>query len=168
MMSTENTIQEFAPVLRTNAQAKALRTALQMPGDLCGFGISYFDFDNTGYVKTATEVSSDNSALMRNIRRHEHVLEKTASGICRAAMAVSRSLGVSLPDEGDVRVNFDDSIVTDTAAEKQQDMAEVAVGLMMPDEYRSKWYGESSDSTPCASQRPASARRLQRNDLLSH
>ena len=120
VMSTEDTIQEF--------------------------GISYFDFDGAGYVKTATEVSSDNSALMRNVRRHEHVLEKAVTGICRAAMAVERSLGVELPDEGDVRVSFDDSIITDTAAKKQQDMAEVAAGLMTPDEYRAKWYGEGNDS----------------------
>lgn len=144
VMSTEDTIQEFAPALRTDAQTKALRTALQMLGDLCGFGITYFDFDGAGYVKTATEVSSDNSALMRNIRRHEHVLEKAVVGICRAAMAASRSLGVSLPDEGDVRASFDDSIITDTAAEKQQDMAEVAAGLMLPMEYRTKWYGQSA------------------------
>ena len=59
-------------------------------------------------------------------------------------MAASRSLGVELPNEGDVRVTFDDSIITDTAAEKQQDMAEVAAGLMMPAEYREKWYGEEA------------------------
>lgn len=106
VMSTEDTIQEFAPALRTDAQAKALRTALQMLGDLCGFGISYFDFDGAGYVKTATEVSSDNSALMRNIQRHEHVLEKAVVDICRAVMAASRTLGVNLPDEGGVRVNL--------------------------------------------------------------
>lgn len=118
-----------------------------MLGDLCGFGITYFDFDGAGYVKTATEVSSDNSALMRNIRRHERVLEKAVVGICRAVLAASRSLGMNLPDEGDVRVSFDDSIITDTAAEKQQDMAEVAAGLMLPDEYRAKWYGGSDNSS---------------------
>lgn len=49
--------------------------------------------------------------------------------------------------EGDVRVSFDDSIITDTAAEKQQDMAEVAAGLMEPAEYRAKWYGHTT--SPC-------------------
>lgn len=144
IMSTEDAIQEFAPALRTDAQAKALRTALQMLGHLCGFGITYFDFDGAGYVKTAAEVSSDNSALMRNIRRHEHVLEKALAGIFRAAIAASRSLGVSLPDEDDVWVNFDDSIITDTLAEKQQDMTEVSAGLMGPAEYRAKWYGHKA------------------------
>ena len=61
-------------------------------------------------------------------------------------MAASRSLGVELPDEGEVRVTFDDSIIADTAAEKKQDMDEVAVGLMQPWEYRAKWYGEDEET----------------------
>lgn len=142
VMSTEDTIQEFAPALRTESQADAFRIALQMLGDLCGLGLTYFDFDNSGHVKIATEVSSDNSALMRNIRRHENALEGSLVGICRAAMACSRGLGEKIPDEGDMRVAFDDSIITDTAAEKAQDMAEVAAGLMGAWEYRRKWYGE--------------------------
>ena len=49
-------VQDFAPALRTDSQAAAFRIALQMLGDLCGFGISYFDLDESrGYVKTATE-----------------------------------------------------------------------------------------------------------------
>ena len=40
-MSTEDTIQEFAPALCADAQARVLKTVLQMLGDLTGFGISY-------------------------------------------------------------------------------------------------------------------------------
>ena len=140
-MSTEDMIKDFAPALRTESQAEAFRIALQMLGDLTGFGITYFDFDDTGYVKTATEVSSDNSALMRNIARHEHALEHSMAGICKALMHVSRGFGEELPDEGDVRVTFDDSIIADTAASKASDMAELGV-TMHAWEYRRKWYGE--------------------------
>lgn len=52
-------------------------------------------------MKNATEVSSDNSALMRNIRRHEHALEGAIAGRCRAVMAASRSLGAKPAEEGD-------------------------------------------------------------------
>lgn len=46
-----------------------------MLGALCGFGLGYFDFgESRGYVRTVTKVSSDDSALMRNIRRHENAL----------------------------------------------------------------------------------------------
>lgn len=152
--SAEDTIQGFVPALSTQAQAKVLKTALQMLGDLTGSGIGYSDFDGAGYVKTATEVSSDNSALMRNIRRHEHALEGAIAGICRAVMAASRSLGTEeLPEEGEARVTFDDSIITDTGAEKQQDMAEVATGLMEAWEYRVKWCGEDEATARSASGR---------------
>ena len=42
-MSTEDMVQGFAPALRTNAQAEAFRISLQILGDLCGFGLSFFD-----------------------------------------------------------------------------------------------------------------------------
>lgn len=146
VMSTEDTIHEFAPALRTEGQARAFRVALQTLGDLCGFGLDYFDLDRTGYLRTATEVSADNSALMRNIRRHEHALEGAIAGICHALLATEQALGEGLPDEGAVRVTFDDSIITDTSAEKRQDMDEVAAGLMEPWEYRAKWYGEDEET----------------------
>ena len=142
VMSTEDTIQEFAPALRTEAQGKAFRLALQVLGDLCGLGTNYFDLDNVGYVKTATEVSSDNSALMRNIRKNENALQGALADVSRAVLSCGRLMGAALPDEGDVSVIYDDSIVQDTAAEKRQDMEEVAAGLVTREEYRRKWYGE--------------------------
>lgn len=57
-------------------------------------------------------------------------------------MACARGMGVPVPDEGDVRAAFDDGIIQDTEAEKKQDMAEVAAGLILPWEYCSRWYGE--------------------------
>lgn len=143
VMSSDDMIQEFAPALRTSSQVEAFRIALQMLGDLCGLGLTYFDFDSTGYVKTATEVSSDNSALMRNIARHEHVLEQSITGIARALLYIARGFGVNLPDEGDLKVMFDDSIITDTFQEKKQDLAEVGVTMSVA-EFREKWYGEDS------------------------
>ena len=139
VMSTEDTIQEFAPALRTEAQARAFRVALQTLGDLCGFGINYFDLENVGYVKTATEVSADNSALMRNIRRHEHALEGAIAGICRALLAVERRIGVGLPrrgrDQGDVRRQHHHG---HDGREAAGTWTRVAAGLMEPWEYRAK------------------------------
>ena len=158
--STEDTIHEFAPTLRTEAQARAFRVALQTLGDLCGFGINYFDLENVGYVKTATEVSADNSALMRNIRRHERALEGAIAGVCRALLAAERRLGVELPEKGLVRVTFDDSIITDTTAEKRQDMDEVTAGLLEPWEYRAKWRGEDEATARTAARSEPSAAGL--------
>ena len=144
VMSTEDTIQEFAPALRTASQVEALRIALQMLGDLFGFGITFFDFDSTGYVKTATEVSSDNSALMRNIARHEHGLEQSIAGISRALLHIARGFGIDLPHEGAISVTFDDSIIVDTYQEKKQDLSEVGVTMTVA-EFRAKWYAETPE-----------------------
>lgn len=136
-------IKEFAPSLRTEQQVKAYRTALQSLGDSTGFGLRYFDIDESGGIRTATEVSSDNSQLMRTIRMHENLLGDAIAQISRAVLHLARTyLDESLPESGTVTVNFDDSIIQDTAAEKAQDMAEVAAGLMQKWEFRVKWYGE--------------------------
>ena len=104
--------------------------------------VDYFGSNKVGYMRTASEVSSDNSALMRNVRKHENALQKPITDVSRALMSYTRDMGVPAPDEGDARMSFDDSIVQDTEAEKKQDMAEVAAGLMLPWEYRLRWYGE--------------------------
>ncbi|MEY8460129.1 hypothetical protein AALA69_03245 [Eggerthellaceae bacterium 24-137] len=144
--SAEDMVQEFAPALRTEAQVKAYRTALQTLGDQCGFGLGYFDIDEKGGIKTATEVSSDNSQLMRSIKEHEKVLGDAIAQISRALLHCARKyLGESLPPEGNVTVSFDDSIIQDTAAEKAQDLAEL--DLTLNDwEYRMKWYNEDEET----------------------
>ncbi len=93
-------------------------------------------------MKAATEVSADNSALMRNIKKHGNAIAGAITDVAHATMACARALGEEIPPEGEVTVQLDDSIVQDTDAEKKQDMAEVAAGLMQRWEYRCKWYGE--------------------------
>ncbi|MCI8469352.1 MAG: phage portal protein [Eggerthellaceae bacterium] len=135
-------IYEYAPALRSDAQSHVYRISLQTMGDLCGFGLDYFDIDSSGGLRTATEVSADNSQLMRNLRNHEKGIQTAVETIIRAVLQASSYVGVDLPEPKQVTVQFDDSIVQDTPAEKAQDMAEVAAGLMQRWEYRMKWYGE--------------------------
>lgn len=65
-------------------------------------------------------------------------------------LAAARRMGTELPDEGDVRAAFDDPIITDTAAEKKQDAAEVAACFMCPWEYRMRWYVEDEETVQLA------------------
>ena len=39
--------------------------------------------------------------------------------------------------------NFKDSILVDEETERQQDRQDLAAGIMRPEEYRAKWYGET-------------------------
>lgn len=110
VMSTEDTIQEFAPALRTDAQSRALRLALQVLGDLCGPGINYFDFDNVGYVKTATELSDeggvrvvfDDSIVQDTTSEKRQDMDEVAAGswtgrsIARSGMGRARSDAIGM------------------------------------------------------------------------
>ena len=97
-------------------------------------------------MKTATEASADNSPPMRNIHRHEHTLEGAIASICRALLTAERRRGADLPDEGLVRMTFDDSIISDTTAKKKQGMKEDVASLMQSWEYFAKWYGKDEDT----------------------
>ena len=62
-------------------------------------------------MRTATEVSSDNSALICNVRKHENALQAPLIDVGRAVMVCARAMGEAIPDEGRVGVVYDDSIV---------------------------------------------------------
>ena len=42
--------------------------------------------------------------------------------------------------------DFKDSILTDEAEERKQDMADVSMGVMQIWEYRMKWFGEDEET----------------------
>lgn len=138
-------ISTYAPALRIEAQQRAYRLSLQTMGDLCGFGLNYFDIDESGGLKTATEVSADNSQLMRNLRNHESIIQGAVETVAAGVLKCAEAIGEKLPEPGKIEMRFDDSIITDTASEKAQDMQEVAAGIMQRWEYRAKWYGESEE-----------------------
>lgn len=63
-----------------------------------------------------------------------------------------------LPDESGIRVGFDDSIITDTTAEKSQGMGEVSARFTELWECRAKWYGEDEASARKAVRRWVASR----------
>lgn len=132
-------IKTYAPEIRIDPLRTSLGVALSELGDLTGFGQQYFALDKSGGLKTATEVSADSSALMRNIRKHENVLGDSIERLCRCVLVCK---GFTDPV---VHVNFDDSIITDTATDKAQMLSEISAGLASPWEYRKRFYGESED-----------------------
>lgn len=158
-MSPENTIvrklagngsqqmlEVFSPEIRIDPLVRALNVALAELGDLTGFGQNYLRFDKDGGVKTAREVSSDNSAFARTIRKHENELRPQLEGLLATMLACQRALnGWPVPDGAGVRVEFDDSIVADTESQKATAMAEVAAGVMGAWEYRARFFGEDED-----------------------
>ncbi len=137
----------FAPAMRTSSIHEVYSDACAALGDECGFGSQYFRPDKAGGLKTATEVSADNSALMRNIRNHENALGKELGRLLTSLCECARiHCGAQIAEGfGPVTVVWDDSIITDTQAEKAQTLAEIAAGVVPKWMYLVRFYGKSED-----------------------
>ena len=72
-------------------------------------------------------------------------LERSLDDLAKAVDSLATLYG--LAPEGDYNVAYvwDDSIVVDTDTEREKDRADVRDGLMLPWEYRVKWYGETEE-----------------------
>ena len=137
----------FAPQMRTSAIHEVYADACAALGDECGFGSQYFKPDKSGGLKTATEVSADNSALMRNIRNHENALGKELGRLLTALCECARvNCGASIAEGFEpVTIVWDDSIITDTQAEKTQMLSEIAAGVVPKWMYLVRFYGKSEE-----------------------
>ncbi len=142
----------FAPSMRTQSIHEVYADACAALGDECGFGSQYFRPDKSGGLKTATEVSADNSALMRNIRNHENALGKELGRLLTSLVECARVHCGAPVEEGaePVTVAWDDSIITDTQAEKTQMLAEIAAGVVPRWAYLARFYGMSEEEARAA------------------
>lgn len=132
-------IQEINMEIRADAHEKAISRALCLLSDKCGLGEERYKFENSG-LKTATEVVSEKSELYQNLRKHELVLEGALMNLVKA---IATMLGYR--NETQVTINFDDSIIEDTAAEKQQFLQEIRDGIRQRWEYRVRFFGETEE-----------------------
>ena len=130
-------IQEINMEIRADAHEKAISRALSLLSDKCGLGEDRYKFENSG-LKTATEVVSEKSELYQNLRKHELILE---GALIHLVKAIATMLGYR--NEIQVTINFDDSIIEDTAAEKQQFLQEIRDGIRQRWEYRVRFFGET-------------------------
>ncbi|MEA5057469.1 MAG: phage portal protein [Anaerotignum propionicum] len=132
-------IQEINMEIRADAHEKAISRALSLLSDKCGLGEDRYKFENSG-LKTATEVVSEKSELYQNLRKHELILE---GALIHLVKAIATMLGYR--NEIQVTINFDDSIIEDTAAEKQQFLQEIRDGIRQRWEYRVRFFGETEE-----------------------
>ena len=128
-------IEEHNMTLRYEAHEAGVQTALNLLSFKCGMGRNRYNFKD-GQVKTATEVVSEKSDLYQSLRKHELLL---SAALVALAKAIAGMLGASAQD---VTVNFDDSIIEDTGAEKDRFLQEIRDGVRQKWEYRVKFFGE--------------------------
>lgn len=143
--NTHEAIHESNMALRVNEHKMAIQDDLGYLSTKCGFGQQHYKYE-TGGVKTATEVVSENSDLYRTICKHELILDEVLKDLFRIILRLGVVIGApGLNPDAQITIDFDDSIIEDKTAERAQDKGDIAIGVMRRDEYRAKWYAETEE-----------------------
>ena len=82
---------------------------------------------------------------MKTAKVFSVVLGDAIKGLIMTIIHMGNMSGKNLIEDVEVKINFDDSIIEDKKAQRDQDMADVAAGMMKREEYRAKWYGETPE-----------------------
>lgn len=138
-------VETVAPELRTAALNVGLQDQLNILSSKCGFGETYYRFDG-GSVATATQVISENSTMFRTIKKHEIVLEQALVELCRILLRLGNTaMNAGLNEDVEISIDFDDSIIEDTASINQDMRLDVSAGIIKPELYIMRKYKVSED-----------------------
>ncbi|MDL2293201.1 phage portal protein [Ruminococcaceae bacterium OttesenSCG-928-D13] len=125
-------ITESNMTLRVEEHQQALQAHLDVLSENVGFGKGYYKFDADN-VQTATAVISQNSKLYRKIKKDEIILEKALIDMVRAVLFLGNMLpgwAGKLNTGADISINFDDSIIEDTAEIQRKALLEYNAELI--------------------------------------
>lgn len=140
-------LEDISGQLRINDIVAALNQQLSIYSSKVGLGENYYRFsDMQKGVTTATQVISENSTLYKTMRKHEILLEQSLKDMVLSLVYLNNTFTsnptINIKGYGDIVVQFDDSIIEDTNAQKTSDRQDVANGVMSKVEYRMKYFGE--------------------------
>ena len=136
----------YNPDTHIDDMVTAINNALGILGQRTGFGAGYWSFTLGQGLKTATEVVSANSQLMRTIRRHEHAIENSVRDLVQGAYSAECSLNGHLITEPiPVDILWDDSVITDDKADRDMMKDDIARGLCPKWKYLTKYQGMSEE-----------------------
>lgn len=146
----QSVIHEIDLTLRTEQHKTGIQDMLNMLSTKCGFGEGHYKFEN-GSIATATQIISENSTLFRTIKKHEIILEDVLVEIARIILRLGNTyLGMSLNEDVEISVDFDDSIIEDKQSEFNRDMQLLGAGILSPVEFRMKWLNEDEATAAAA------------------
>lgn len=136
-LGDEELFKDFSPTLRQSDITDGLNTYLRRLE--FSVGLAYGDLSDPDTVaKTATEILSAKNRKYNTVSAIQKQLK-----YCLDDLVYALAFYNSLTTSGYTFVcDFKDSILTDEQTERTQDIQDLSLGIMRPDEYRMKWYGE--------------------------
>lgn len=133
--------EDKPPIYEANMSIRAMEHIESLDKQLAvlsrkvGLGDDFYSFDSGKIGRTATEIISINSALFRNVKKQEIILERAIKELVRAILFIGNKFGNNFDTEQEITIDFDDSIIEDSEKKRTQAMAEFNAGLIDQVEY---------------------------------
>lgn len=132
--------KEYSPALRQDGFIAGLEEYKRMIE--FNVGLAYGDISNPQSVeKTATEVKTAKARKYNTVTAIQNNLRDCLDDLVYALAFYS---GMTTSGYSFV-CDFKDSILTDEETERKQDIQDLQLGVLRPEEYRAKWRGETLD-----------------------
>ena len=137
-------MQTYAPNLRDNSYIEGLNQILERFEDVSGIARGTFSRVQ-GVERTATEIINSKQRTYATVSSIQMSLQRALEHLIDAIDVLATLYNLAPAGKYNTSFVWDDSIVVDAQQERAQDVQDVRDGLMMPFEYRMKWYGESEE-----------------------
>lgn len=140
-------IQEYNPTIRVEEITKTFELVLSLLSMGFGYGTKKYSFNNNGQITTATEFVLSRQDALQELNRQRKEAISYIQDICRAVMWFANTfLGKSFNLEQEIKVDFDDSIITDKESELER-LRNDALSFDIPEVL--EWYlAEAYNLTP--------------------
>ncbi|MBD5515370.1 MAG: phage portal protein [Lachnospiraceae bacterium] len=134
-------VTEYNPEIRIEGITKAFELNLSLLSMMFGYGTKKYSFEN-GQITTATEFVLSRQDQMQELNRQRQEATRYIQDICHAVMWFSNTFhGTSFNVDEEIKVEFDDSLITDKEAELER-VRNDALNFDIPELLQ--WYLESA------------------------
>jgi len=138
----QNFYQAFSPELRDEPIRRGLDRVLRQIELLCGLASGTIA-DAQTVEKTATEMKISKQRTYSTVADIQRSLKQALEGLVYAMDYYAGHFKLAPAGKLNISFDFDDSVIVDAEYEQKLWLQEVAAGLMSPEEYRMRRYGET-------------------------
>ena len=138
-------LKAWTPTLRDTSYLNGLDEILTKIEDQCGLSRGTLCKRGESQARTAEEIRTTKQRSYATVSAVQTALQDALEGLVKAIDELADLYELVPPGEFTVSYKWDDSIVVDAETERVRDQQEVSMNLMMPWEYRVKWYGETEE-----------------------
>lgn len=137
-------IEIYSPEIRSSAYFEGFNAQLRMIEFDCSLAYGTISDPNT-VDKTATEIEASKQRSYTLVSDCQEAMESALKDWADGALFWLRLYGLERSSEVELNIDWGDSILSNPQAEREEDRKDVSMGVMRPEEYRAKWYGEELD-----------------------